>query len=172
VLGSGTLQQRWVVAYRFADVPQPRARQRLTLDYNASPRLQVGFEVNFEVDEIAPRLTYVLQPQAPGRPMVHFNTSSDRIGTPEGYQQASLTATQSLGTTGLGAYVSLTYSGFDREFVFPFGLSYQAAQNLSFIAMNDGRRSHLLATYSGRSYFIQAGWIWFRHPAVTVGWGF
>jgi hypothetical protein len=161
-----------VIAYRFADVPQDRAKHRLTGDYNVSPRLQVGFEYNVAVQEIAPRATWIVQPEDESRPMVFFNTSSDRIGTPEGYQLVSVNAAKTLHGTKLSPYLTVAYSGFDKKLVFPFGASYGFSPRWRATGMNDGRKSHLLVTYSEEAYFIQAAWIWFKHPAVAIGWGF
>ena len=38
--------------------------------------------------------------------------------------------------------------------------------------MNDGRKSHLMLNYSTRDYYVQLGWIWLKHPSITIGWGF
>ncbi len=104
--------------------------------------------------------------------MIHVNTSSDRIGTPRGHQQVSLTAAKGIPGTNIAPYVSLTYSGFEKGFVFPFGLNYQIDENWSVLGMNDGRKSHVMVNYSAKSFYVQAGLIWIKHPAVTVGWGF
>jgi hypothetical protein len=172
VLGSGTLNTRWVVTYRIADVPQDRARHRFTLDYQPSPRLQLGIEFNPLVREVGPRATYIVQPETASLPQVHLNTSSDRIGTPKGFQQYSVNIAKRLPNSPLGGYASVTYSEYERGLVFPFGLNYQLTTEIGLIAMNDGRRSHLLATYSQERYFVQLAWIWFRHPGITVGFGF
>lgn len=161
-----------MIAYRFADTQQLRPRHRLTVDYRLSPKFQPGIEYNFAVEELGFRATYLVQSEDERRPMIHLNTSSDRIGTPEGYQQASITFGKTIPGTKLAPYASITYSGFEKKLVFPFGASYQIAAEWSAIAMNDGRKSHLLVTYSQENFFVQAGWIWFKHPAVTIGWGF
>lgn len=161
-----------MIAYRFADTEQERPRHRLTVDYRLTPNFQPGLEYNFAVEELGFRATWVLQQETETRPMVHLNTSSDRIGTPEGFQQYSATIGKALHETKLSGYVSLTYSEFDGGLVVPFGLSYQLAPAWSVLAMIDGRRPHLLLTYSQESYFAQLGWIWFERLAVTIGWGF
>ncbi|MDQ2985655.1 MAG: hypothetical protein M3R13_02900 [Armatimonadota bacterium] len=161
-----------MIAYRFADTPQDRPRHRMTLDYNATPTIQVGAEYNFAVEELGFRATWIVLQGNEKRPTIFFNTSSDRIGTPEGYQLVSANFGYTIPGTKFSPYFSITYSGFEHGFVFPFGASYSFSPQWTLVGMNDGRRSHALLTYSQASYFIQAGWIWFKHPAVTVGWGF
>lgn len=161
-----------MIAYRYADTDQLRPRHRVTVDYQLTPNFQPGIEYNFAVKELGLRATWVLQTENETRPMIHVNTSSDRIGTPEGYQQASMTFGRSIHGTKLAPYASITYSGFEKKFVFPFGASCQLAPNWSVLGMNDGRKSHLLLNYMKESYYVQLGWIWFERPAVTIGWGF
>lgn len=173
MLGSGSLSdKKWVVAYRYADTPQERPRHRFTLDYNVNPRVQVGFEYNFVVEEFGLRATWVLNRETEREPMIHLNTSSDRIGTPPGYQQVSLTFAKAIPNTPLAPYVSLTYSGFDKKLLLPFGINVQLAANWSLLGLNDGRKSHILLTYSRENYYLQAGYIWLKRPSFTIGWGF
>ena len=153
-------------------MPQKRPRSRFTLDYNVNDRVQLGFEYNTLVGEIGFRGSYVVQSGEGGRAQIHLNTSSDRIGTPEGYQQLSLTVAKPIKGLPIAPYASLTYSGFDKKLVFPFGASLQIDKNWSAIFMNDGRKSHALLTYSAKDFYVQAGWIWFKHPSITIGWGF
>lgn len=161
-----------MIAYRFADVPQKRPRSRFTADYNISDRLQVGFEYNFLVQELGFRGSWILQHENEQRPMVHLNTSSDRIGTPKGYEQVSLTIAKGIKGAPLAPYASVTYSGFEKKLVFPFGLNYQINSNWSLLGMHDGRKSHLMLNYSTRYTYVQIGWIWLKHPSITIGWGF
>lgn len=161
-----------MIAYRFADTEQRRPRHRVTVDYQATPNFQPGLEWNPSVREIGFRATWVLQRENERRPQIHVNTSSDRIGTPKGYQQYSLTLGKSLHDTGFAGFASLTYSEFEEGFVFPYGLSYQISPAWNAIFLHDGRRSHLLATYSQESWYVQFGWIWFKRPSFTIGWGF
>ncbi len=160
------------MAYRYADTEEERPRHRFTLDYNVTPNFQPGLEYNFAVQELGLRATWTVQGETPSSPVVFFNTSSDRIGTPEGYQLVSVNFGKAIPGTLLAPYVSVTYSGFEKGFVFPFGVNAQLSPQWSATAMNDGRKSHLLMTYSQQDYFLQAGWIWLERPAVTIGWGF
>ncbi len=161
-----------MAAYRFADTVEKRPRHRFTLDFQLTPNFQPGLEYNAEVGEVGIRATWLLQRESETRPQIHANTSSDRIGTPEGYQQYSVTFAKSLHGSPLAGYVSLTYSEFDRGLVVPFGVSWQLSPEWSALALNDGRRSHLLVTRSSESWYVQAAWIWFERFGFTVGWGF
>jgi hypothetical protein len=113
-----------------------------------------------------------VQPETGTRPVIFFNTSSDRIGTPEGYQLASINFGKTIRGTTISPYLSITYSGYEKGLVFPFGASYSFSPLWTVTAMNDGRRSHLLLTYAQSTHFIQAGWIWFERPSFTIGWSF
>jgi hypothetical protein len=142
------------------------------VDWQARPGIHVGVEVNFAVRELGFRGTWVVQSETETRPMAHLNTSSDRIGTPKGFQQYSATIGKALRGTPFAAYASVTYSEFDRGIVLPFGIGWQATPNLSAIFMIDGKRSHALATYAREDHYVQLGWIWLRRASITVGWGF
>lgn len=161
-----------MVAYRFADIPAERARYRFTADYNVNDRFQVGIEYNPLVGEIGPRSSWILQHENEQRPMFHLNLSSDRIGTPKGYEQVSLTVAKGITGTPFAPYASITYSGFEKRLVFPFGMNYQINSNWSLLGMHDGRKSHLMLNYSTKDYYVQLGWIWLKHPSITIGWGF
>ena len=116
------------------------------------------------------RASWIALPESAGRPQIHFNTSSDRIGTPKGRQQYSVTVAKTLRRTPLAPYISLTYSEFNKGLVVPFGLNCQFSERWSALALNDGSKSHMLLNYSARDHYAQLGWIWLRHPSVTVGW--
>lgn len=162
----------FVVAYRFADTEQRRPRHRITIDYRMTSNFHPGLEYNPAADEIGIRATWVVQTENPSRPMIHLNTSSDRIGTPEGYQQVSANLSKTIEGTGVAPYIGVTYSGFEKGLVFPFGVSYSPSPNWNIIGMNDGRKSHLLISLSQRDTFVQLGWIWFERLSFTIGWGF
>jgi hypothetical protein len=122
------------------------------------------------VEEIGLRATWVAMPESYARPQIHLGTSSDRIGTPKGRQQYSLTVAKTLAGTRLAPYASLTYSEFNKGLVFPFGLNYQFTPRWGALAMNDGSKTHLMLNYSAKEYYAQLGWIWLRHPSLTIGW--
>lgn len=124
------------------------------------------------VGEVGFRATYVALRETEALPQVHFGTSSDRIGTPKGKQQYSVTFAKALPGTPASPYVSITYSEFDKQLVFPFGMNIQVDRNWSLLGMHDGRKSHLLLNYGAEDFYVQLGWIWFRRASVTVGFGF
>lgn len=144
----------------------------MTVDYQLTPNFQPGLEYNFVVNELGFRATWVLQRESEDRPQVHLNTSSDRIGTPKGFQQYSATFAKTIPGTRLAPYASITYSEFEKGLVFPFGASFQVSPEWSAMFLNDGRRSHLLATFAQEDWYLQLGWIWFKKPGITIGWGF
>jgi hypothetical protein len=161
-----------VIAYRFADTEQKRARHRVTLDWQATPNFQPGIEWNPAVSELGFRATWVSQRESETRPQLHFNTSSDRIGTPKGFQQYSMTLAKTVPGTKLAPFASLTYSEFEEGFVFPFGASYSLSPQVTGMYLHDGRRGHLLATYAQESWYAQVGLVWFKRLTFTLGWGF
>lgn len=161
-----------MVAYRYVDVPQKRPRSRFTLDYNVSETFQIGFEYNFLVEEFGLRSSLILVQESQDNPQVHLNTSSDRIGTPEGYQQVSFTIAKTIPQTRVAPYVSLTYSGFNKKFLLPFGANVVVHPQWNLLYMYDGRKSHLLATFATRDLYIQGGVVWLKHPLITIGTGF
>lgn len=132
----------------------------------------LGFEYNSAVGEIAYRGTYIALHETESMLQVHFGTSSDRIGTPEGYQQYSVTFAKAIPGTLVSPYASITYSEFDEQLVFPFGFNTQRTGRWGLLGMHDGRKSHLLLNYAGADFYVQVGWIWFERASVTVGFGF
>jgi hypothetical protein len=114
----------------------------------------------------------VIQKEFEGRPQFHLNTSSDRIGTPKGFQQYSATIAKTVPGTKLAPFASLTYSEFEEGLVFPFGASYALTPEVQAMYLHDGRRGHLLGTYSQESWYVQVGLVWFKRLSFTVGWGF
>ena len=115
---------------------------------------------------------WTLNPESAAYPMINLGTSSDRIGTPAGPHAYYATFAKSFPEVKLGPYFSINYSEFDQRINFPFGLTYQLGPGLSTMFMNDGRKSHLLLTYSKESYSVSLMWIWFKHPGVAVSFGF
>jgi hypothetical protein len=157
---------------RYVDIPVDRARWRYTVDYQATPDLQVGLEYNPLVEEVGFRGTWILMRETDTRPLIHANTSSDRIGTPKGHQLYAVTAAKTIPGTKLSPYVSFAYSEFERGLIIPFGVNWQPHPQWSLIAMNDGRRPHLLLTHSRERFFVQVAYIWLERPGITVGFGF
>src|SRR5688572_8343050 len=136
------------------------------------PRVQIGLEYNPGEDEINPIGNVILNLESETEPHLSFGTSSDRIGTPEGVQCYYLTFAKGFPRQKLGAYVSFNYSEFEEGINLPFGVSYHLRPDLSAMYMNDGRKSHGLLTYSQADWSVSLMWVWFKHPGISMSWGF
>jgi len=134
--------------------------------------LQAGIEYNPNAREVGLIGNYILATETANQPMINLGTSSDRIGTPPGPRAYYVTFAKSFPELKLGPYVSVNYSEHDREINFPFGLSYELMPKWSSMFMNDGRRSHLLLTYTEEDWSVSAMWVWFKHPGISVSFGF
>ncbi len=149
------------------DVDVKRARYRLTATYRFTPKLQAGLEWNPMAREVGFIGNYTLATETETRPMVNFGTSSDRIGTPPGPHAYYFTFAKSFPKQKLAPYVSINYSEYDRRLNLPFGVSYPVAPRLTTLLMNDGKRSHLLLTYTKESWSVSAMLIWMKHPGIS-----
>lgn len=136
------------------------------------PRLQVGIEYNPGADEVGFIGNLTIAEETETHPHASLGTSSDRIGTPEGFQCYYMTIAKSFPSTGLGAYVSFNYSEFEDGVNFPFGVSYDIRPDLRALFMNDGRKSHGLLTYQDETWSVSLLWVWFRHAGISFSWGF
>lgn len=72
----------------------------------------------------------------------------------------------------MGAYLRINYSEYDRRLNVPFGVNYLVAPGLTTLFMHDGQKSHLLLTYSKEKWSISAMWVWFKHPGISISFGF
>lgn len=115
---------------------------------------------------------YILATETERMPMASLGTSSDRIGTPKGPKAYYLTLAKSVAGNRATPYVSLNYSEHDRGLNFPFGVNASLATQWDAMFMYDGQRSHLLLTYKAAAYNVSLMWIWFRHPGISLSWGF
>ncbi len=104
--------------------------------------------------------------------MINIGTSSDRIGTPAGPHAYYITFAKSIPEWRLAPYVSINYSEHDRAFNFPFGINYSISPGLSTMFMNDGRKSHVLLTYTKENWSVSAMLIWMKHPGISFSFGF
>lgn len=135
-------------------------------------RFQAGVEWNPGAHEAGFIGNWILNPESDRYPMINLGTSSDRIGTPAGPHAYYVTFAKGFPNAKLGPYFSINYSEFDRKLNLPFGVNYQIAPRLTALFMNDGRKSHALLTYAGSDWSVSAMWIWFRHPGISVSFGF
>jgi hypothetical protein len=115
---------------------------------------------------------YILSPETEKWPMVSLGTSSDRIGTPPGPHMYYATFAKGFPNYKIAPYISINYSEYEQGFTFPWGINYSISPTWDALFMNDGRKSHLLVTYKQPSYNVSLMWIWFRHPGISVSWGF
>jgi hypothetical protein len=134
--------------------------------------VQAGVEWNPGAGEVGFIGNWIANVESPTFPMISFGTSSDRIGTPKGPHAYYVTFAKSIPELKLAPYISVNYSEFDRQISFPFGASWQVGPGISTMFMHDGRKSHLLLTYSKETWSVSAMWIWFRHPGISVSFGF
>jgi hypothetical protein len=51
-------------------------------------------------------------------------------------------------------------------------MNIQLAHHWSLMPMNDGRKSHLMLSYMQPKYSISLMYIWFKHPGISVSYGF
>lgn len=105
-------------------------------------------------------------------PAVFLGTSSDRIGSPEGMQSVYATATRSLGPLPASAYATLHYSEWDAGWNVPFGVYVEVAPGVTIQPMYDGRRTHMLGTYSTGRYSISVIWAWLERAGLAASVGF
>ncbi|MCS7192290.1 MAG: hypothetical protein NZ937_04815, partial [Armatimonadetes bacterium] len=118
------------------------------------------------------RLTYDLTTETETTPLISFGVSSDRVGSPSGTKMYYLTVAKTFPKTQLSPYFSLAYSEWDDGFNAPFGVYWQINKSWNFLAMNDGRKSHLLLTNQWKDGWVTLGWIWIKTFSVSIGWGF
>ena len=154
------------------DTKADRPRYRVNLFYRVTPRFQAGVELNPGVHEVNPVANWIVTPETEKYPMVSLGTSSDRIFSPAGTQAYFVTFAKGLPKYGLGPYVSVSYSEWERKLLFPFGLNVQLAPQWDLLGMNDGRNSHILLTYKLPSTNVSVMYIKMRHLGISVGFSF
>lgn len=131
------------------------------------PRLQLGVELNPDVDEVGPLVSWFLVTEDARRPALFLGTSSDRIGSPEGEQSYYLTAAKHHPRWPISVYVSLNYSEWDADFNIPFGVEVEFGQKFSIRPMYDGQKTHLMLNYHGRRHGLSLLWVWLEHVGVA-----
>jgi len=161
-----------VFSARYVDTDLPRPRWRFTGTYRFSSRLQAGLEYNPAAGEVNPIGNFVLFTETATRPGVSLGTSSDRIGTPPGPRAYYATFAKGFPQLGIGPYVSVNYSEFERGLTFSFGVNVRLNDQWNLLPMNDGRRSHLLLTYTKENMSVSLMWIWLQRPGISVSFGF
>lgn len=135
--------------------------------YRVHRRLQIGVEVNPEVDEVGPLLTWFLLTEDERRPTLFLGTSSDRIDSPADEQSYFLTVAKRHPRWPVSAYASLNYSEWDADFNFPFGVEVELGSRFSLRPMYDGHRTHVMFNYLGRRYNASLLWVWLESLGVS-----
>lgn len=149
-----------------------RARWRFNIAKRVTPRLQLGLEINPGEEEITPNANWILQADSGQTPMISLGTSSDRIGTPRGFQSYYATFAKALPDLHAAPYLSISYSEYERKVLVPFGVNVDLNAQWSLLAMNDGRRPHALLTWSGPNSSVSLMWVWLERPGISVSYGF
>lgn len=139
-----------------------------------TPRLSLGLEYNLAVGEISPTGNWIITPETARTPMVSLGTSSDRIFTPSGNQAYYVSFAKSIPGLPVAPYASVNYSEFEQGFNFPFGVNWSMTHTMDLLAMNDGRKFHLLLTFKQPSASLTFMLIDLKRPriGVSLGWGF
>lgn len=154
------------------DTEIDRPRWRFTAMYAFTPRIQLGFEFNPAADEINPLANIILATETSVLPLITFGTSSDRIGTPRGYQSYYVTIAKSISSVPLAPYFSINYSEFESGFNFPFGANLKVRDDMGLLIMNDGRKSHALLNFQRKNLTVSLMWIWMERFGISVSGSF
>lgn len=166
------MNTQWTASLRYVDTEIDRPRWRSTLSYRLVPKLQVGVEANYAVQEVDPVATWFLVTEKPRVPAVFLGTSSDRIGSPKGKQAYYVTAAKNVDPVPASLYVTVNWSGWDRHINFPFGANVEVLPRVTINPMYDGNRTHLLATYSANRFNVTVINAWLERWGVAVSAGF
>jgi hypothetical protein len=161
------MDYRFSASLRWVSIDVDRARWRSTLNYRVHPKLQLGVELNPEVDEVGPLVSWFLLTESAGRPALFLGTSSDRIGSPAGKQSYFLTAAKHHARWPVSAYVSLNYSEWDADFNFPFGVELELGQSFTLRPMYDGHRTHLTLNFQAGRHGVSLLWVWLERVGVA-----
>lgn len=144
----------WSLSQRFIPDQIPRAKYRTILTRQITPDFRFGLEYNAGVSELGIVANYRALRETRTRPALIFGTSSDRIGTPYGQSYFATISKSLKPQIGLpiAPYVGLSYSGFEKRVLYPWGLNASLGGAWSGSLLHDGVRSHLAATYSWQNY--------------------
>lgn len=112
--------------------------------------MQIGIEWNPLADEFAPLANVHLLSEGTYTPAVIFNTSTDRIGTPDG-QSFTVTLSKDLNQRfglPIAPYIGVAYGTYEDKARVIGGLYIRYSQNWSSTLLFDGVKLHPLLTYS------------------------
>jgi hypothetical protein len=142
--------KRWAVSGRYIPDEIDRAKLRTTIHYRFHPRIQVGLEWNPLAEEFAPLANIHLLSESTYTPAVIFNTSTDRIGTPDG-QSFTLTLSKDLQQqfgSPVAPYVGVAYGTYEDKARIIGGIYMRYTDGWSSTILFDGVKVHPLLTYS------------------------
>lgn len=154
------------------DTERDRPRWRVTGSFRVLPTVQVGFEYNPVVGELGPIATAFLLTETDRRPALYLGTSSDRIGSPEGTQGYYLTTAKYIPLLHASPYVSLHYSEWEEGLNVPFGANIELGAGFALQPMHDGRRTHLLGSYTRERMSVTLLWAWLERVGAAIAVGF
>jgi hypothetical protein len=133
--------------------------------------MQIGVEYNPLVSQVGPLFNYRLMREGPERPAIVIGTSSDRLGTPEGFQSYYVTVSKEV-ADGVGLYVGASYSEFEDKILWPAGASFVFDDHWSSLISYDGRNFHPIVTYGWDRYSVSFLLARMRNPGVSISVGF
>lgn len=146
-----------------------RAKLRHTLHYRLLPQLQIGLEYNPLASEFAPLVNLHILSESPTRPAVIFNTSTDRIGTPDG-QSFTLTVSKDLKrwlNLPVAPYVGVAYGTYEDKARVIGGLFARFTPELSSLILFDGVHVHPTLTYSYEQHVFSLLMIRGKYPGLS-----
>lgn len=132
------------------DIGVDRPRQRATLLYRITPRLQAGLEWNPLANDLGLLANWRVVDETKRRPALMLGTSSDRIGSTDG-RAVFATLSKSLEReTGLplGPYAGVSYGGQDHDFDAIGGVHLRYGAGLESTHFHDGHNLHHVVTWS------------------------
>lgn len=167
VRGTAFDNAKWEVSHRYLAGVIDRATHRSVVMYRAAPSLKVGVEVNPLAEEVGVVANWRAVSETARRPAVIFGTSSDRIGTPSG-QSYFVTISKRLDAP-VAPYVGVSYSGYERRLLYPFGVNVELRPGWSAMLMNDGVHTHLSTSITRGRYSLTLLAVERKHLGLTIG---
>lgn len=146
-VGETTDDVRWVLSYRAIEgIDADRARQRFTLNYRITERLQAGIEWNPLAHDLNPLANWTALTETEARPALILGTSSDRIGTDKGQSYYGTLSKSLEPWVGLpvAPYAGLAFRDATDEWALVGGLHYALFEGrLGVTHIWDGQNLHL-----------------------------
>lgn len=141
---------------------------RFSLGYRPEPRLRLGVQWSPDRDEFGWGLNYIVTLETFRSPQVSVGTSDDRLDSDSGGRIYFVTAAKSFPEHRVAPFLSLSYSE-DDGWMVPFGANFSLGGGFSVMPAYDGRKSHLLGTYSRDGWSFTGMWISLKKLGFSVG---